>query len=436
MIDVLKNLGSGIWKKHGAELFPCASGVQAPYVGQADSRFITASKELNTTPETLSDNSFQTDELSLQKVKKKTVPKTRLLGDIVDPFSHKSGCTLQELVPQTCLYLPDVGKKRGKKQKQQKLKEISNGLNFSHDVMAFHCAHLVDYDEEKLNKTVYQKAQYCKHRPLHSGYNQGMRLGQAPKHALCHLSTPHKNKLVHKPKAFVEIDDHMKQELDEILYTVAKNTKPFRPSFGKVEQPEKSTQPSAEWDEYVLALLSKSTAQWLSDELSTGPQQARLTDFLKTRYHEGENLENETDVISETQLKEQASKRRNSKFVADLDKVLTDANFEPHYTPSFTFPAAVGDKKLTSNNIFQQEMMAGAFPVRGRRAPRKSIVLDTNSHLKFEKKLQANFPEDPKKWSQGRRGSKAIKMTGNGKVVKGLQRWNQLPELLQVQRDV
>jgi hypothetical protein len=426
----LKILGSIIWKKRGAELFPCASGVQAPYVGQTDSTFIT-SKELNPTPATLSDNSFLNDETPPQKSKKKRLPKTRLLGDVVDPFSHEYARSLKELLPQTCLYLPDVGKKRGQKQKQQKTKEISRGLNFSHDVMAFHCSHLIDYDEEMLNKTIYQGAQ--RRRLLHPANSHSTHAGLPPKHTLCHLNSQQQNKLVHKPKAFYEIDDQMKQEFDEILFSVAKTSRPFRTSVGKTEQSDKSTQSNSEWDEYVLALLSKSTAKWLSDELCTGPQQARLMNFLKDRYEEGGKGEKEKEAGSHTPSNGVASKRRNSKFGAELDKVLTEANLEPHYTPSFTFPAAVGDKKLTSDNIFQQEMMAGAFPLKGRRAPRKSIVLDTNSHLKFEKKLQANFPEDPKKWSQGRRSSKAVKLPGtSGKVVKGLQRWNELPALLQV----
>ena len=329
--------------------------------------------------------------------------------------------------------LPDVGKKRGKKQKQQKMKEISKGLNFSNDVLAFHCSHLIDYDEEVLTKTVYQGSQCRRQRLLHPSKTQGTSAGFPPKHTLCYPNTLKQNKLVHKPKVFAEIDDQMKQELDEILFSVAKTTRPFRSSVNKTEQSEKSTQSNAEWDEYVLALLSKSTAKLLSDELSTGAQQARLTNFLKSRYHEDEQDDNENDAAA-LQPKEEANKRRNSKFGAELDKVLTDANLEPHYTPSFTLPAAVGDKKLTTDNVFQQEMMAGAFPVRGRRAPRKSIVLDTNSHLKFEKKLQANFPEDPMKWSQGRKSSKAVKLSTNSKVMKGLQRWNELPELLQVRR--
>ena len=423
--NVFNSVGSILWKKHGAELFPCASGVQAPYVGQADSTFIT-SKELNPTPVTLSGNSFLDNEVPAEKTKKKALQKTRLLGDVVDPFSHENGCSLQELLPQTCLYLPDVGKKRGKKQKQQKTKEISKGLNFSHDVMAFHCSHLIDYDEERVNKTVYQGTQ-CGRRRRN---NVEAPVGLPPKHPLCHFTDLQQNKLVCKPRAFAEIDDEMKQELDEILFSVAKTSRPLRSSLGQPEQPESSAQTDSEWDEYVLALLSKSTAKWLSNELSAGPQQARLMTFLRNRYQKNEEEEDENDVASESTNEEK--KTQNSKFGAELDKALIKANFEAHYTPSFTFPAAVGDKKLTSDNIFQQEMIAGAFPLRGRRAPRKSIVLDTNSHLKFEKKLQANFPEDPTKWSQGRRGSKAVKSTGNTKVVKGLQRWNELPELLQV----
>ncbi|XP_028390867.1 HEAT repeat-containing protein 4-like [Dendronephthya gigantea] len=413
------------WKKHGAELFPCASGVQAPYVGQADSTFI-ASKEhhdLHPTPTNLSDTSFIADELPAQKSKKKSPQKTRLLGDVVDPFAHTSVASLQELLPQTRLYLPDVGKKRGKKQKQQKMKEISSGMSFSQDVMAFRCSHLIDYDEETINKTVYQGSRSRRQKRR----DQPSPTGFPPKHTLCHLNEHEQNKLVHKPKAFVEIDKQMKHEFEEILYSVAKSTRPFRSSVGKFEQSEKSAEDSPEWDEYVLALLSQSTARWLSDELSSGPEQTRLVNFLKNRYEKMENKEDD-ESASATQLKDETHKRENSKFGEELDKVLTDANFEPHYSPSFTLPPAVGKKKFTTDNIFQQEMMAGAFPVRTGRAPRKSIVLDTNSHLKFEKKLQANFPEDPNKWSKGK-NQKAAKLPG--KVVKGLQRWNELPALLQ-----
>ena len=304
------------------------------------------------------------------------------------------------------------------------MKDISKNLTFSQDVMAFRCSHVLDYDEEKVNSTVYRGPRYGRQRTSLAASDQST--GLPPKHSVCHLNGPLQNKLVHKPKAFLNIDDQMKQELDDILVSVAKTSRPCKYSVAKAEYPEKSSQSSAEWDEYVLALLSKSTAKLLSDEMTTGSQQVRLINFLKNRYSEVGK-----DSGDHEEQKEDPSKPRNSRFGNELEKVLTEANFEPHYSPSFTFPPAVGDKKFTSDNVFQQEMLAGAFPVRGRnRVPRKSIVLDTNSHLKFEKKLQANFPEDPKKWSQGRRNSKAVKFPG--KVVKGLQRWNELPALLQV----
>lgn len=363
------------------------------------------------------------DEMPQERSKKTVGSRTRLLGDVVDPFSQNASVSLQDMLPQTCLYLPNVGKKRAKKQKQQKMMEISRDLNFSDDVMAFHCSHFIDYDKKRFDKTVYPEARHGRRKTLRLSTHKGL----PPKHQVCHLRNSQlQNKLVHKPQSFAEIDEQMKQEMDDILFSLAKTSKTFRSSAGKATT-EHLTQASGEWDEYVLALLSKSTATWLSDEISTGPQQARLVAFLRNRYEDkGENGK----MLA--QPKDDGSKRKNSKFAAEIEKVLTDAQLELHYSPSFTFPAAVGDKKLTSDNIFQQEMLAGAFPVRGKCAPRKSIVLDTNSQLKFEKKLQENFPEDPKKWTRERRNSNVGKLAGSGKVIKGLQRWNDLPELLQV----
>ena len=400
-------------------------------MGQADSTFIALKEHhgLPPTPATLSETSFLIDESPAPKSKKKSPQKTRLLGDVVDPFAHQSTASLQELLPQTRLYLPDVCKKRGKKQKEKKLKEISNGMSFSQDVMAFHCSHLVEYDEKTINESVYQGTRSRRQRRLRLSGDQPPPTGPPPKHTLCYFNERKQNKLVHKPKAFIEIDEQMKQEFDDILYSIGKTTRPFRSSVGKFEQSEKSAQENPEWDEYVLALLSQSTAKWLSDELSSGPQQIRLVNFLKNRYEKIEKQEDEEESASAKQLKEERNKRESSKFGEELDKAVTDANLELHYSPSFTLPPAVGNKKFTTDNIFQQEMMAGAFPVRTGRAPRKSIVLDTNSHLKFEKKLQANFPEDPSKWSKGK-NPKAVNLPG--KVVKGLQRWNELPALLQV----
>lgn len=357
--------------------------------------------------------------------KQKTI---RLLGDIQDPFPDETAKKLENMLPQAYVYLPAIKTKRARGKSKKHLKEISGNLNFTNDVVAFRCSHHMAYDKEELSKTIYKGKDKNKAKMIgvvgrHNAH------GPPLQHVPCHLNTPGS---IHKPDSFVNIDKSMKHEMEDILYSVAKTTRPSGYSFTNVDDKpgsSRSTESKSEWDEYVLSLLSKSTAKWITNEFLSGAQHVRLAGFLKERYKE-EGKEKET-LESEKQ-KEKSTAKRNSKAGAELEKVLTEAIFDVHFTPSFTLPSAVGDKKLITDNAFQQEMLAGAFPVRGRKLPRKSIVLNTNSNVTFEKRLQMNYPEDPRKWTDGGRNSKAAKIPGNSKVVKGLQRWDELPCLLQV----
>lgn len=401
--------------------------MHTPYIGQDDSITITTKNLMTSLPQSRTNTP-----VSLQANKNADKHKTiRPLGDIQDPFPDETAKKLENMLPQTYLYLPAIKTKRERQQSKKHLKEISGNLNFTNDVVALHCCHHLAYNKEELSKTIYKGKDKGKAKMIglvgcHDTH------GPPLKHVPCHLNTPGSN-LLHKPDAFVNIDKSMKHEMEDILYSVAKTTRPYGYSFSNADdKPDssRSAESRSEWDEYVLSLLSKSTANWITSELiSSGAQHVRLAGFLKERYkEEGKGKE----MPKSQKQKEEAMTKRNSKAGAELEKVLTEAIFDVHFTPSFTLPSAVGDKKLITDNAFQQEMLAGAFPLRGKKIPRKSIVLNTNSKVTFEKRLQMNYPEDPCKWTDGRRNSKAAKIPVNSKVVKGLQRWDQLPCLLQV----
>ena len=154
--------------------------------------------------------------------------------------------------------------------------------------------------------------------------------------------------------------------------------------------------------EFVLACLSKSTAQWIINEQLSGSDKERLNSFFEKRKTETE----EKQTSAKKKLKEISEKKSKQAL-------------EIHYTPSFTLPSTVGRKKLESDNIFQQELLGGAQPVASKKASESSyIVLDTNEKLKFQKQLQENYPKDSKVWYSSERSSGKKKVKSQEKPKK------------------
>lgn len=400
-------------KAHGAEFFTVASGVQIPYVGR-DETGLNASR-ISTPP-------FPDDYL------------TRLAHSSLAPLapsfgvpqrqklSTKDGGPLAKLADVYTQHHP-VTDKSSKDISRSYLKKISTGLAFNEDVLQDRAPHTLPYNEDELN-TVFRTGGLCHAKGPSIGLvGRHDTRGVVKRHALCHLTGPRKLKPLRRSKTSPAITD--------IERTIPATTKTkVTESFTENTLSQGSSQ--HEWDEFVLACLSKSTAQWIISEQSTGSDKERLSSFYEKRIKEME------ETLPSKELSEGATvneKQTTAKKKLKEEKKSQQA-LEIHYTPSFTLSPAVGSKKLETDNIFQQELLGGAQPVSSKKNSESSfIVLDTNDKLKFQKQLQENYPQDSKVWYSSKGSSAKVKEKPEKKpkkLVKGLQRWKELPVVVQV----
>lgn len=400
-------------KAHGAEFFAVASGVQIPYVGR-DETGLNASR-ISTPP-------FPDDYL------------TRLAHSSLAPLapsfgvpqrqklSTKDGGPLAKLADVYTQHHP-VTDKSSKDISRSYLKKISTGLAFNEDVLQDRAPHTLPYNEDELN-TVFRTGGLCHAKGPSIGLvGRHDTRGVVKRHALCHLTGPRKLKPLRRSKTSPAITD--------IERTIPATTKTkVTQSFTENTLLQGSSQ--HEWDQFVLACLSKSTAQWIISEQSTGSDKERLSSFYEKRIKEMEG------TLPSKELSEGATvneKQTTAKKKLKEEKKSQQA-LEIHYTPSFTLSPAVGSKKLETDNIFQQELLGGAQPVSSKKNSESSfIVLDTNDKLKFQKQLQENYPQDSKVWYSSKGSSAKVKEKPEKKpkkLVKGLQRWKELPVVVQV----
>lgn len=400
-------------KAHGAEFFAVASGVQIPYVGR-DETGLNASR-ISTPP-------FPDDYL------------TRLAHSSLAPLapsfgvpqrqklSTKDGGPLAKLADVYTQHHP-VTDKSSKDISRSYLKKISTGLAFNEDVLQDRAPHTLPYNEDELN-TVFRTGGLCHAKGPSIGLvGRHDTRGVVKRHVLCQLKGPRKLKPLRGSKTSPAITD--------IERTIPATTKTkVTQSFTENTLSQGSSQ--HEWDEFVLACLSKSTAQWIISEQSTGSDKERLSSFYEKRIKEME------ETLPSKELSEGATvnkKQTTAKKKLKEEKKSQQA-LEIHYTPSFTLSPAVGSKKLETDNIFQQELLGGAQPVSSKKNSESSfIVLDTNDKLKFQKQLQENYPQDSKVWYSSKGSSAKVKEKPEKKpkkLVKGLQRWKELPVVVQV----
>lgn len=400
-------------KAHGAEFFAVASGVQIPYVGR-DETGLNASR-ISTPP-------FPDDYL------------TRLAHSSLAPLapsfgvpqgqklSTKDGGPLAKLTDVYTQHHP-VTDKSSKDISRSYLKKISTGLAFNEDVLQDRAPHTLPYNEDELN-TVFRTGGLCHAKGPSIGLvGRHDTRGVVKRHALCHLKGPRKLKPLRRSKTSPAITD--------IERTIPATTKTkVTQLFTENTLSQGSSQ--HEWDEFVLACLSKSTAQWIISEQSAGSDKERLSSFYEKRIKEMEG------TLPSKELSEGATvneKQTTAKKKLKEEKKSQQA-LEIHYTPSFTLSPAVGSKKLETDNIFQQELLGGAQPVSSKKNSESSfIVLDTNDKLKFQKQLQENYPQDSKVWYSSKGSSAKVKEKPEKKpkkLVKGLQRWKELPVVVQV----
>lgn len=415
--------------KESLEVFPsvpCTSLIQTPYTKIADWRKTENSHDVTICCKSVHQNGGSCS----QRTRKKITGNIRMLGDLPESLLDKPVDNFQGLLPNTSLYLPDVHLKRETKQKQQKLKEISDKLSFSRDVMKCHGSYVMNYDDKELFKLVYREAKHGRHfSTTRTTRKQDNPIGFPQRHEICHFRRQSANSPEHKPNSFSAIDSEIKQELEDVILSSTK-TRRLSKFYSHALQHTVKSLPSNDWDEYVLALLSRSTATLLIEELPSGQTQNRLTNFLGN-YYSTKKCENDKHLLHATTPEvDGGEKHHDCKLGNEIDKALMEMTAEPHCSTSISVPTVVDEKKVSKNNLLPQGLMT--FNRYGRKQRGGSLLHDANSFLRFEKKLQANFPENPKKWSLGSHARNDFKFSAKRKVVKGLRRWNELPSLLQV----
>ena len=402
-------------KAHGAEFFAVASGVQIPYVGR-DETGLNASR-ISTPP-------FP-DDYPSRLAHSSLAPLATSFGvSHRQKLSTKGEGSMAKLADVYAQYHP-LTDKSSKDVSRSYLKKISTGLAFNEDVLQDRAPHTLPYNEDELN-TVFRTGGLCHHAKGHSVGLVGRHdtRGVVKRHALCHLKGPRKLKPLKRSKTSPAIADTEKAIPAITKANVSQSLTENTLSQGSSQH---------EWDEFVLACLSKSTAQWIISEQSTGSDKERLSSFYEKRIKEMEETPPKDLSAGETVHEKRPSAKKKLKEVKEKK---SQQALEIHYTPSFTLSPAVGSKKLETDNVFQQELLGGAQPVSSKKNSESSfIVLDTNDKLKFQKQLQENYPQDSKVWYSRKGSSAKVKdkpQKKPKKLVKGLQRWKELPVVVQV----
>lgn len=299
------------------------------------------------------------------------------------------------------------------------LKKVSTGLVFNDDVLLDRAPHMLPYNEDDLH-AVFRNGDLfqAKASAVGLGGRHDPR-GVVKRHTLCHLKGPRKLKPLRRSKTTPSRADTEKHITVPTCRAKAVHSSTDTASSKDVAKHE--------WDEYVLACLSQSTAKWIINEQSSGSDKERLNSFLEKRIKA-------TDVGVSENVPQETKHSSSIKKVKEPRDKKSQQTLEIHYTPSFTLSTAVGNKKLETDNIFQQELLGGAQPVPSKKSLESSfIVLDTNDELKFEKQLQENYPQGSKIWYRGPSGKTEAKPQKKPKkLVRGLQRWKDLPVVVQV----
>lgn len=399
-------------RSHGAEFFAVASGVQIPYVGRdetgVDARKINSPRFSDEFPSRLTHHSLPP---LIPPLQHKQLPKDE---------QQQQQVKLAEFVSQ---YQP-LGDKSAKNISRSYLKKISTGLVFDEDVLLDRAPHTLPYNEDDLN-AVFRSGGICHANKQAAGFGgRHDPRGVVKRHALCHLKGPRKLKPLRKAKTMPA------RAKTEKLLSATK----VKGTYSSTAMTLSNDSERHEWDEYVLACLSQSTAKWIINEQSSGSDKERLNSFLEKRIQESK------ETTADAGLLENAAEEKKAfiakKKVKEIKDKESQQTLEIHYTPSFALSPAVGDKKIETHNIFQQELLGGAQPVPSKKPSESSyIVLDTNNKLKFQRQLQDNYPQGSEVWFSATKVSmnKAKKKPQKkpNKFVKGLQRWKELPVVVQ-----
>ena len=230
------------------------------------------------------------------------------------------------------------------------VKKISSGLMFSEDVVRDRCFHTLPYDS-KYFKEVLDVSNIIPTPPKaqHPTGRHNAR-GADNKHLPCHIQKrathklkPIKRKILEKAVAMHQ------QEIDKKVAELEAEAKAEQSKQAifmteTLTESERGQTPSPEWDEYLMSILSETTARWISNrKVPPGPQQEKLNTMLNTYY--GPTEENKIELVrdnaSDGDLTQRtnASSKKSHKWKGDDETWVNAFRHEQNgrYFADFTF---------------------------------------------------------------------------------------------------
>ncbi|XP_032221893.2 HEAT repeat-containing protein 4 isoform X1 [Nematostella vectensis] len=392
----------------GAEFFPVASGVQVPYVGgDARDGFLKVSQIEK--PILYNQGEYASTRPGHNSMVWTSVPAPNKPGEELMHENHA------ERLLQVLSQHPHTREDKSSTLSKNYLKTISDGFTFADEVICSRAPHTVPYKD---CDAVYKAGSFIRMKPKVVGLvGRHDARGPIKRHMPCHLKGPRKLKLLTKSKVLPHGRRVLNKSSSEILGQ-------------NVSEKASKEDLHHEWDEHCLASISKSTAEWIVKEHLSGPEKERLAVFLKERYKPSQETDSKPEK-SETRRESRAKSSHSKEKEKEIRKEEKSEATELNYTPSFTLPSRVGDKKLDTQNVYQLELLAGAQPIPAKKhSDKNTIVLGSNEQVKFQKHLQDNFPQGAKPWFPAK-GKKKKMYNQVSRQTKGLHRWKELPSVIQ-----
>ena len=407
----------------GAELFPVASGVQIPFVGKGGSGSL---KEKGRKSHVMfpDDLIFSKPSTKIQKQMSVTGKKTPVVPhtsrvDIIDPLAEAGNNIgipsmryFQNMLANENLSKSDKGLSKAY------VSSISDNLSFSEDVIRDRSAHTLPYSATH-SREVFRDLDSVSKRPR-TNMPTGRHDSRRPtlRHMPCHL-----------PDTTVSIQRHcplpsVKTNIKKNEYSTEKLKQVIEPDISVL-----NIKPKYSWDQYVMHLLSKETAEFVIKEYTSGNQQSKLMTILDNKYRgssteddlsferQHKTLEHETNLSGKNAM--------DSKKSVVIDKKQQSGHLQYKQNK---------DKKFRANT-FMTEIIGGAQPIHNK-TDKKTIILDSDPNRLYGAVLQDEYPGELKTWYDWD-SRKPIKQrikdkSKQKKVTKGLQKWTDYPEAAEV----
>lgn len=365
---------------NGANLFPVAKGVQLPFVG----------KDLSMGP---------ISPAKLSDTKKHMVR----MGNVKQSHSMEDKKEDQPKKP-TSIRLTD--KSKGKIA-QNYLKSISNGLSFAEDVI-----------NERVDSKLYQPDEREKVFSEIKKLKKKSK-GLVGRHDTRFNVTKHYPCFTHEPvfDRAENIADIVKKPLPGIKAKRSKDSV-SESSIVKSKSVQKyhRAKPQVDWDEHILSLLSKETAELVIKEYTFGSQQKKLNKIFD---------KDNVGTVDENLVKEHETKNKSN-------VVKKQTNVQLVKRMQSDSEDTVENNEAAKNISYLKELSKGSYPISSLSLKSENIILDSHPISTYGKVLETSYPTASENWYDWKsRSGKSEQKTTNNKVVKGMHKWKDYPELIE-----